>query len=178
MDVNIKLTVDDWNSFQNFIASEIPRKFYKGWLLGLANFIIWLALAVVFIGTINSFSTFHWPSGISIALIFIILIINNFINKPRLLLKSLEPSPDGTFCGEHEYNFSDEGISVTGKGFITKHSWEIVKRVENSNGLIMLFIDTAHALLIPVRELDNPNEFISYVNSRATEYNKSLKQDK
>jgi hypothetical protein len=178
MDVNIKLTVDDWNSFQTFIGSEIPRKFYSGWLLGLANFLIWLAFAVVFIGTINSFSTFHWPSGISIALIFVILIINNFINKPKLLLKSLEPSIDGPFCGQHKFNFSQTDITVIGNGFETKHSWGIVKRVVNSNGLIMLFIDTAHALIIPTRELENSSEFITFAEGRVKEYNKPFKQDK
>jgi hypothetical protein len=177
MDVKIKLGVDDWKAFQVFLGTEIPRKHYSGWVSGTINFIVWFVIAIIVMATIDSVSTFHWPTAVTVISLFVILIFNHLINRPKLLLKSFEPELNGSFCGEHSFVLDKTHLMASGVGYESKYSWSLFQRVVKTNDLILLFIDNAKAFVFPINELNNPEEFFDYASQCINEY-KPFKQDK
>lgn len=177
MEVEIKLSVKDWESYHSFLGSEAPRKYYSGWWLTLLNALVWFLGFIIVMATINSVSSFHWPTAITVSILFLLLMLNHFLNRPRVLMASFAPEKDGSFCGVHFFNLTSESLIAKSEGYFSEHSWSLFKRVERSHGLIMLFIDKANAFVFPESELSNPEEFYSFTKEKVNEYNKVIKKD-
>jgi hypothetical protein len=85
-----------------------------------------MVVAIVFMSIFQSFSHFHLPTAISVA-VFFILIFALFIFNMFKIRKAFEPLENGVFCGKHKFTFTDKGIASEGDGYEGNHSWEIVK---------------------------------------------------
>ena len=88
-----------------------------------------------------------------------------FILNIIRLQKALAPSTHGTFIGKHHFVFNKDGIHSEGKGYRSFHEWNTVKSVERENGVIMCFIDTALAFILPEDQISDPNDFINKLES-------------
>lgn len=82
--------------------------------------------------------------------------------------KSFEPSDTGSFCGVHRFRFTEQGIESEGNGFVTNHSWQIVKKVERTQGMILIYFDTAIAYAFPESKLSDPDGVYKYILERFT----------
>ncbi|WP_448546444.1 hypothetical protein [Thalassotalea fusca] len=174
MEVKIKLSVKDWESYQSFLGSEAPRKYYSGWWLTLINAVVWFLGVVIVMATVDTISSFHWPTAITVCVLFLLIIVNHLINRPRVLLASFAPDIEGSFCGTHYFRLTDESIIAKSDGYTSEHSWFLFKRIVRSHGLVMLFIDTANAFIFPESELADAEAFYLYSKQRVDEHNKVM----
>lgn len=174
MEVEVKIGVEHWKRFQAYVYSEVPRRYFKGWLFNIISGFLWFLFLIVFTGTVSSDSTFHWPTAISVITLFVIMIANYAICAPRLQLNSLEPDIDGPFCGEHHYKLTDEYLIFTSGGRKSQQPWPMFKRVVKGNDLIMLFFDTANAIIFPIEDLKDPEEFHQFIEERLNKYNNEI----
>ena len=73
--------------------------------------------------------------------------------------KAFEPSNKGAFCGEHTFYFTKSGIDIESVDYSGHYSWDVVKRVGRSSGMILIFIGAMTAFLFPEDQLDDPEAF-------------------
>ncbi|MCO7222713.1 YcxB family protein [Pleionea sp. CnH1-48] len=166
MEINIKLDKEDWVQYQGYLERELPKTIPKTWLDNqLVQFVGWLVIAVVFLVVFRQYTEFHWPTAISVA-VFFILVAGVFIVNMLKIKKTFEPSDSGCFCGEHQFRFDDKGIHSEGNGYQSFHSWSIVKRIERSDGMIFIHLDTVQAYIFPESKLSNPDSFYEFVNEQ------------
>ncbi len=167
MEIHINLTKLDWSKFQTHVEKELPKK-YKTWRESIwFNFLVWFFLGIIFMVIFNQFSTFQWQTAVFVAMIFFLIFLV-FILNLRKLRKSFEPLDNGVLCGSHVFKFTDNGIESKGKGYNGHHSWDIVKKIERASGMVLIYLDTAYAFIFPESELDDPEEFYSYVTKKFT----------
>jgi len=165
MEIQITLQKEDWKQYQGYIEKELP-KHLKTWMDSTwINMLIWMVIAFVFMSIFNQHSTFHWPTAISVG-VFFIIIWALFIFNMFKVRRAFEPSEQGTFCGSHQFSFDDHGISSEGMGYKGTHSWEVVKKIERAQGLIMIYLDTAYAYVFPESKLNDPDGFYKYISER------------
>ena len=50
----------------------------------------------------------------------------------------------GHAVGEHRFVFDEQGIKSSGPGYEGVHKWDIVKRIERVNGMILIFVLRGH----------------------------------
>ena len=166
MNVSIKLEKDDWLRFQKYLEKDIQKK-NKSWVNGiLFSVILWFILAFIFMNVFNAHVTFHWPTAGMATLFYGVFMITNIFNLHKFK-KACIPADSGVFLGEHRFILNNEGINSIGKGYEGKQSWSLVQRVERSDGMILIFMDTVYAYIFPETKLENPEEFYSYVASHA-----------
>lgn len=165
MDIQITLETEDWKKFQSYMERELPKNL-KSWMNSFwVNMLIWVVVAFIFVSIYDHFTTFHWPTAISVG-VFVVVIAALYILNVYKIRKAFEPSEEGTFCGEHHFRFTDQGIESEGRGYSGRHSWEIVKKVERVRGMILIYIDTAYAFVFPESKLSDPERFYKYILER------------
>lgn len=158
MEIQIKLDKNDWKKYQKHIENELPKSLNL-WINNFwINMVSWMVVTIAFMTIFKRFSEFHGPTAISVAVFFILIFAIFKLNMFKVR-KAFEPSEIGTFCGEHTFIFSDDGIVSKGAGYSAKHSWEIVKKVERANGMVLVYLDTCSAFLFPEAKLENPEQF-------------------
>ncbi|MEW8587059.1 MAG: YcxB family protein [Candidatus Thiodiazotropha sp.] len=162
----IKLEVGDWYKFQSYLEKEIPRRTAKSWMNGFwFNLVLWGVIAFFFMAIFQNTGDFHWPTA-GVASAFFILMFILFIFNLTKFKKAYAPSENGVFVGEHRFVFDEEGIKSQGQGYKAMHSWSLVQRIERSNGMIFIFMDSAYAYVFPESKLKNPEEFYKYINEQ------------
>ncbi|WP_299948240.1 YcxB family protein [uncultured Microbulbifer sp.] len=165
MEIQITLQKEDWKQYQSYIEKELP-KHLKTWMDSpWINMLIWMVIAFVFLSIFNRHSTFHWFTAISVS-VFFILISTLFIFNMFKIRRAFEPSDQGTFCGSHKFTFDDSGINSEGRGYKGTQSWEIVKKIERAQGMIMIYLDTTYAYVFPESKLEDPDGFYKYISER------------
>lgn len=165
MEIQINLQKEDWKIYQSYIEKELPKQ-QKTWMDSFwVNIFVWMVIAIIFMTIFQSFSHFHWPTAISVA-IFFILIFALFLVNMFKIRKAFEPLENGVFCGSHKFTFTSKGIASKGKGYEAYHSWEIVKNIERVSGMILIYLDTAYAYVFPESKLDYPDEFYNYISEQ------------
>lgn len=163
MEIEINLEKEDWRRYQSYIEKQLWTQ-RKDWAEALwVNIIVWALIAALLITLFQSFSDFHWPSGLFVFAIFVLITVIYF-HKVYKLRKAYEPMEGGIFCGKHKFVLTDEEILSEGEGYQGRHAWKIVKRVERGNGIILIFLDTIHAYIFPEGKLANADEFYEYVS--------------
>jgi len=163
MEITIELTIDDWNRFQNYLGKKLTSSVKNITDNFWFNLIVWMILGFMFMFVFRRLSDFHWPSAGFVIGILICIAIMAFY-KFKKNYRVYEPAIDGAFVGTHKYRFDEDGIHSYGKGYESKHSWEIVKSIEKEAGLIMLFIDTSAAFIIPEEKVDNPDDLFNHIS--------------
>lgn len=165
MEIQITLEKEDWKKYQSYIEREFPKRF-KTWMDSFwLNLLIWMVIAFVFMSIYTKVTTFHWPTAISVG-VFFVLIAALFIFNMLRIRKAFEPSEKGTFCGKHDFRFTDHGIESEGDGYRGCHSWEIIKKVERAQDMILIYIDTVYAFVFPEAKLTDPEMLFSYISER------------
>jgi len=165
MDISIKLEVKDWYQFQSYLEKAIPKT-AKSWTNSFwFNLVLWAVLAFFFMTIFQNTGEVHWPSA-GVASAFFIFMFILFIFNLNKFKRACAPSENGVFVGEHRFVFDEEGIKSKGQGYEASHSWSLVQRIERTNGMILIFLDTAYAYVFPETKLKNPEEFYNYINEQ------------
>ena len=163
MELNLQLTQNDWVEFNKYLQRKKNIEL-KGVVSSFGgNFILWLFLGLGFVFMFRMFDKIHWPTATFVAIAYTLLIVQQIWNSTKLQ-KALMPSNEGTFVGKHHFTIDQTGIHSKGQGYKCFHEWSVVKSIERENGKIMIFIDTAHALLFPEEQLENVEEFFGKIN--------------
>ena len=165
MDILIKLEIEDWNKYQSYIEKELSKS-VKSWTDSFwFNLILWAVIGFIFMSIFRNLSEIHLPT-IAVVSVFFILLFVLFIFNLLKLKKAFAPSKSGIFIGEHQFVFDEEGIKSKGQGYEGKHSWSVVQRVERTNGMIIIFLDTAYAFIFPESKLEKPDQLYNYINEQ------------
>ncbi|MES9850579.1 MAG: YcxB family protein [Candidatus Thiodiazotropha sp. L084R] len=162
MEIEITYEKDDWSRFQGFLEKEIPRRTKTSWDNAFINILVWAFIGVIAMSVFRQFEKFHWPTAGYIGAIAVIIFIV-FIKNLIKMKNAFAPSESGCFIGSHRFVFSATGIESNGNSYKAFHSWPAVKEIVRSDGLIMLFIDTAQAFILPEQKLDNPEGLFNYI---------------
>ena len=159
MEIKLKLEKQDWRVFNKYLCKKVAMK-NKSLLDNVfVNIIIWMTIGLIIIFTFESFGGLHWPTAVVVTLVFVYLYLITFL-KNKQLLSALEPMDNGSFCREHSYKFAEEGIT-TENGIIP---WSMILEIERAQGMILLYLDTAIALVFPEQKLEQPDKFYDYVS--------------
>lgn len=110
------------------------------------------------------FSDFHWPTAGIVTGILVCIAIMTFF-KFKKYYRAYEPDVDGVFIGTHKYKFDEDGIHSYGKGYESRHSWDIVKTIKKEAGMIMLFIDTSAAFIIPEEKVEDSDALFNHISN-------------
>ena len=65
-----------------------------------------------------------------------------------------------------KFKFSEQGISITSEGYKTDCSWGVVKKIERAQGMILLYLDTVYAYILPESKLGDPDDFYAYIKAQ------------
>jgi len=168
MEITIELTLDHWKSFQKYLEKErtssVKNITDNFWF----NLFSWMVLAFVFMFIFRKFNDFHWQSAVFVVGI-IILIAIMVIYKSKKIYAAYQPEIGGAFLGTHNLRFDEDGIHSYGKCYESRNGWETVKSIKNEVGLIMLFIDTSVAFIIPKDKVDNSDALFDHICSLYTQ---------
>jgi len=163
MELTIKLGRDDWSSFQSYMEKEVSRADASASDSFWVQLLLWAILGGTFIAIFESYSSFHWPTAISVGGLLIVLFVL-FIYKLNRLKRLFAPSEAGPYVGEHKFKIDRTGIFSAGRGYNGFHSWALVKKIARKNGIIMVFIDTAFAYVFPEGQLEDADLVYRYMN--------------
>ena len=176
MHIQITLDKEDWKSFLSHVEKELAKN-TKNWTDSiLFNVAIWAIIAFTIMFLIKRSGEVHWPTASGVAALFVIFIIIFFARMVKLRNASA-PSEDGIFLGEHEYIFDDDGINSKGKYYESSHKWASVMKIERANGIIIIYLDTLFAFILPEKKLDNPNKIYEFICGKYKKYNNSFSRD-
>jgi len=165
MEISIKLEAEDWCQFQSHLEKELPKT-VKSWTNSFwFNIVLWAVIAFIIISIFQNTSQIHWPTA-GLASVFFIFLFALFIFNLVKLKKAYAPSESDVFIGEHYFLFDEKGINTKGQGYAGRHSWSIVKKIERTNGMILIYLDTAYAYMFPESKLDDPDQLYSYINEQ------------
>ena len=165
MEISIKLEAEDWRKFQQYLEKELPKTVKPVTGSFGFNVILWTAMTFTFFVIFQNTEEFHLPTAGFVTVVFILmfgLFIYNLVQQG----KAYAPSEDGVFVGEHTFIFDEKGIATKGKGYEGTHRWSIVKRVARANGMILIFMDTAYAYVLPESKLENPEALYNYISEQ------------
>ena len=163
MEIEINLEKNDWDLFLTYCNKALPMK-AGNWLNG-SLFKTGLCSIYAFVGIIilKSYCCFHKPTAIATLVYSVAAFLTISLINMKKLRKAFAPNMKGVFIGTHKFIFSDEGIESQGEGYRSSYSWAIVKNIERSNGLIMIFLDTSYAFIFPENKLRKPDEFYRFI---------------
>ncbi len=156
MDVTIKLELEDWQRFQSFLEKDLQKTVKSWWNSHWFTFLFSVLLCLVLLLALEVFGGIHWPTAGMVALLVVLVIALHVAHLVKLK-RAFAPSDSGIFIGEHRFVFTEDGIKVGGQGYENRLSWDRVQRIERSDGMIMIFLDTAFAYLFPQGKLDDPD---------------------
>ena len=161
MQIEIDLDQSDWSRYQTFVEKTLPAESKKMPSKRWMNILLW-ALTILFLVALNFIERFDWPTATFVSLVFISFFAA-LVVQLKDVRKAFEPAPDGVFCGRHKFTFTNEGIASSGRGYHGLHSWKLVKKVVRAEGMILIFLDTIFAYVLPESKLPNPDELYEYV---------------
>ena len=160
MELDLELTQADWLNFNKYVQ----RKIQKGLLGGFwPNVVIWFLITILFVFLFQRIDRLHWPSVGFVSIIFVLLIGYFFLNIAKAQ-KALMPSLQGTFVGDHHFEFNEKGIYSNGRGYNGFHEWSTVKAIEQGNQMVLIFLDTAYAFVFPETQLEDVEKFVIELN--------------
>lgn len=160
MEFKLELGKEDWRNFNTYLCKKLSMKNKTLFDNFFVSVFVWMIIGFVIIFTIKKFGGVHWPTAAITSLVFMFLYLVIFY-KNKKIQAGFEPMDNGSFCREHTYKFSEEGIS-TEDGTI---SWDLILQIERAQGMIMLYMDTAFALIFPEHKLEHPDKFYDYISA-------------
>lgn len=164
MKIAIKLEKEHWRAFNSYLCKKLAENNKTVFDNFLVNIIIWMVLGFSILFTLKMFGGIHWPTALLTSLVFVFIGLVLFY-KNRAFQKAFEPMDNGSFCAEHSYQFLETGI-LTEDGAIP---WSKIILVERAQGMILLYLDTAFALIFPEDKLEHPDEFYDLVIAKTSQ---------
>lgn len=162
MEVEITYEKEDWIKFQRFLGKEISKRTKTLWDNPFINFAVWVVIGVVSMSVFHNIGKFHAPTA-AYVIAFAVVIFTVFIMRLNKIKNAFAPSEIGCFIGTHTFIINESGIKTNGRGYSGSYSWSAVIDIIRSNGLIMLFLDTASAFIFPESKIEDPEALYKYV---------------
>lgn len=164
MELQITTTQDDWMRFQKFTISHIRKK-TKGLINTRISFFILFFVAIVSSFLVNVFQIdIHINRNVLIFVTFIIVFAILYYNNIKSL-KAIRPSDNGPMTGQHTLQFDSTGIHESAKLYEIHYRWAAVKEIVHATGLILIYIDTVFAILIPDDQVGDVDTFIKTIEA-------------
>ncbi len=167
MELEIEYELSDWKDFQSFLETAICKESKQWWESMWINLIIWFVVAFVFFAFFQSNVDFSWPTAgivsFGLLLCFALMLLSGVKAK-----RACQPSEGGAFLSKHKFVISDDGIITIGSAYEANHKWSMVRRVENTEKAIYLFIDSINALVFPLSKISNPEGLMALINKNVT----------
>lgn len=165
MNILIKLQLEDWEKFQLYIEKEISDS-VKSWVNNFwLNVVFWGGFGFFSMSILRNAGGIHWTT-FGLVSVFFILNFILFTFKQTKLKKAFSPSESGLLFVETQFIFNEEGIKTKAKDVEGKNSWSAVQRIERTEGMILIFLDTTLAYIFPENKLENPDELYIYINEQ------------
>ena len=164
MQIEIDLDKADWARYQTYVEKTLPAEAKPAVNKRWHTILIWV-LTIMFLLALNFFEHFDWPTAMFVAAAFVAL-FGVLLIQLASTRKAFEPAADGVFCGHHRFSFTSEGIASSGRGYRGLHSWNLVKKVVRAEGMILIFLDTIFAYVLPESKLENPVALFEYVTQQ------------
>jgi len=173
----ITVTTDDFKKYSKFAFARLSTPKATGWRHHALMLVIWFIVAVVFITIFKSqgfsLSKFHWPSGLAVALPFLIFIFAFAYNFKKIEKRSL-PKQNGLMLGKRTIKIDESGITDTSRLGTSTYSWEALDVIEEHKGNVYLFVDTMLAQIIPSSAFESRSEMEEFVEHIEKMHNKAL----
>jgi len=149
MKINITYDVEDWKIYQKHIEKTFQRNKPKDWYDSYwFNLISWFALAFTFLYVFQLKQNFEWHTAAIVSIFFIYLGVQVLLAMNKMK-RFYEPLPDGSFCGKHTFTFDEDGIQIESSNYQGRQDWLAVKKVEESDSGIFIYIDSVFAYVFP-----------------------------
>ena len=162
VEIDIDLRKEDWFSFVKYLQRKKQRGL-KGLFTGFwGNMILWCILTLIFMFLFNRLEKFHYPTAIFMFVLFL-AVFGTFLLRMAKLQKALAPSENGIFIGKHHFRFNKNGIFAEGQNAKSHYQWEAILSVVYEEGMVLLFVDTAHAMVFPERQIGDPEGFLQQI---------------
>ena len=160
MEIQIDLEKQDWANYQAYVQEKLQSQAKTVKSRRWVTVLTWV-LTIALLLALNFIDRFDWPTAAFVSVAFILLCARVLLDLVTAQ-KTVEPLDDGVFCGRHVFTFTEEGIASRGRGYHGLHSWELVRNVVRAKGMILIFLDSIYAYVLPESKLQNPDELFDY----------------
>ncbi|QQM64254.1 YcxB family protein [Pseudoalteromonas sp. LC2018020214] len=158
---SITVTKKNYTDYADFAIKRLCTPQGKKDSGVIKNVIVWFVITVVFMTIFQvesiRLSDFHWPSGLIVAVPFLILIIVFLYNNHKLKEQSI-PNENGVMIGNKTIEFQADGIRETNHLGSYFYKWQAVEAMEENKGDLYIFVDKLLALIIPASTFTNEAE--------------------
>lgn len=172
--IEIEIKLEDWTKFSNYIAKEKTKESAKSpsHIKAFITLIFLIALSVYIFRSLNL--TIDKPTAILFINIFLIYFFYFFYFSwnQKKFIKTYNPLANGVILRKSYYIFDENGIDIQSDGIKTFYKWKIIEKIEFTDDIVMIYIDTAIALLFPCNQLDDVEKFINMINQYNNKLNK------
>lgn len=163
MQIEIKYELSDWKEFQSFIEKTVYTEKKQWWESIWVNSIFWLIAVYIFLTIFQSGRSFSWPTAGVVTFVFVLYFVQILLNGAKAK-RACQPMYGGSFLANHMFEIDETGIGVKGDYYESKYKWNSVKRVEKTEKVIYLFIDSINAFIFPLSRIPNLEVFESLIN--------------
>lgn len=155
-------TIEHWRLFTKHLQQTVYKN-HKTWLDKL-----WITWPAYFVIALVLFALHDWwsprPFDNATAVVTFVFMLVNFmglIYNATLKQQAYAPRQDGNFLQPHQYTIDEHGIQAQSKHSSGQHDWFCVNRIDRvankNNPIILVFLDTMFAHIIPENQLQNPD---------------------
>ncbi len=173
MEFEFKLTREEYFDFAKLAFGRMSRISGLKKKMTAFNVLAWVFIGMGFTGIIRFYEEHEyiefehlnfalWLFGISA----VIMVIASTYQRKQHMQHSL--SENGHMLKHQKMSFSNSGVKLATADVVQDYTWEAIHAVEQSKLLVCLYIDNAHAILLPKRIISNEselNEVVAYVES-------------
>ena len=171
MEIEVTINKDHWKKYNKYIykmkAREVGFGFGNFWV----NLIVWCLLVMVFTILYRGLShhQMHFPTVTFVFVIFVILFVF-FIWFFKRFTDACAPSESGLLLGKHRYQFDKKGIKTIGNGYESFLRWSRILDIKTSKELIILFLDTVYAIILPIDQVEDHERFLLEIKNMKSAY--------
>ena len=163
MKINYELTKADYIKFNFYLSKnseDIKKKLFKKKLVP--------SLIIFFLGVVCIVSSGFFGGNALKALggIYFVLSILLYLFMPRFFEKSIiknvnilfEKGKNKNFLGKHSVAISKDYVLETNESAENKITWDMVKKIEESDLHILIYVNELSAYMIPINAFENEKE--------------------
>ena len=164
----------DQSDVDEFTASCVGRaKTLKPpWVFAL-EVVMFVAITAVFL---SLFEIFHWPTAFFAGGVVLWGCIA-VSREQAITYGALKPADGGMVLGEKTVIVSEQGAEERGDSYSQRLGWSGVLAVGESERLIHLYVDSASAILIPLRHIEDEAGFLADIEQWRSSGDQSRTQE-
>ena len=159
---NVETTVADWRAFLRHWQRTASARYRSPWWSHLVKIALWAVIGFAFAWL---YKGIHYPTAAVVSAVFLSGILSGYLSFLKMR-KAAEPNSQGIFIGLQSYVFSPRGIEVKGKNYSSSMSWDALQSVDETDDLLILYVDSSQAIVLPKRCLDNLDALRTFVAER------------